>query len=183
MNPDDSSFHIGEQGILGVDFYAKKDFSFIKTWISYSFNNVASNFDGINNNESFTSSTNIKHSFTSSVAYNLKQFQVALAWNWRTGKPFTKAYIAPDSQYYYIGINTEELPNYHRLDFSSTYDFNFSKKSKIKGKVGFSIRNVYNKNNLLSREYVGNNSVNDPVVVVDKYSLGFTPNFLFRVSF
>ena len=42
LNPNDSSFHIGEQGILGVDFYAKKDFSFIKTWISYSFNNVIS---------------------------------------------------------------------------------------------------------------------------------------------
>jgi hypothetical protein len=183
LNPDDSSFHIGEQNILGVDFYAKKDFSFIKTWISYSFNNVVSNFDGINNNETFTSSTNIRHSFTSSVAYKLKRFQVALAWNWRTGKPYTKANISPDTQYYYIGINTEELPNYHRLDFSTTYDFNFSKKSKIKGKIGFSIRNVYNQKNHLSREYVGNNSVNDSIVVVDKYSLGITPNFLFRVYF
>lgn len=183
LNPDDSSFHVGEQNILGVDFYAKKDFSFIKTWISYTFNNVISNFDGINNNESFTSSTNISHSFTSSVAYKLKRFQVALAWNWRTGKPFTKAYIAPDTQYYYIGINTEDLPNYHRLDFSTTYDFNFSEKSKIKGKLGFSIRNVYNQKNHLSRDYVGNNSINDPIVVVDKYSLGITPNFLFRVYF
>jgi hypothetical protein len=183
LNPDDSSFHIGEQNILGVNFYAKKDFSFIKTWISYSFNNVVSNFDGINNNETFTSSTNIRHSFTSSVAYKLKRFQVALAWNWRTGKPYTKANISPDTQYYYIGINTEELPNYHRLDFSTTYDFNFSKKSKIKGKIGFSIRNVYNQKNHLSREYVGNNSVNDSIVVVDKYSLGITPNFLFRVYF
>lgn len=183
LNPNDSSFHIGEQGILGVDFYAKKDFSFIKTWISYSFNNVISNFNGINNNESFTSSTNIRHSLTSSIAYKINQFQLALAWNWRTGKPFTEAYIAPGTQYYYVGINTGVLPNYHRLDFSSTYDFIFSEKRNIRGKVGFSLRNVYNKNNLLSRDYVGNNSINDPVVVVDKYSLGFTPNFLFRLSF
>ena len=183
LNPDDSSFHTGEQSVLGLDFYAKKDVNFIKTWISYSFNNVISNFDGINNNESFTSSTNIRHSFTGSVAYKIKQFQVALAWNWRTGKPYTEAYVAPGTQYYYVGINTGELPNYHRLDFSSTYDFNFSEKSNIKGKVGFSIRNIYNQNNLLSRDYEGNNSIDDPVVVVDKYSLGFTPNFLFRLSF
>ncbi len=137
----------------------------------------------INNNESFNSSTNIKHSLTSSIAYQLKQFQIALAWNWRTGKPYTKAYISPEIQYYYIGINTETLPNYHRLDFSTTYGFNFSKKSEIKGKVGFSIRNVYNQKNHLSREYVGNNSINDPIVVVDKYSLGITPNFLFRAYF
>ena len=183
LNPDDSSFHTGEQTVLGVDFYAKKDFNFIKTWISYSFNNVISNFNGINNNESFTSSTNIRHSLTSSIAYKINQFQVALAWNWRTGKPYTEAYVAPGTQYYYVGINTGELPDYHRLDFSSTYDFNFSEKSNIKGKVGFSIRNIYNQNNLLSRDYEGNNSIDDPVVVVDKYSLGFTPNFLFRVYF
>ena len=183
LNPDDSSFHIGEQSVLGLDFYAKKDFNFIKTWISYSFNNVISNFNGINNNESFTSSTNIRHSLTSSVAYKINQFQLALAWNWRTGKPFTEAYVAPGTQYYYVGINTGVLPNYHRLDFSSTYDFIFSEKRNIRGKVGFSIRNIYNQNNLLSRDYEGNNSLDDPVVVVDKYSLGFTPNFLFRLSF
>ena len=183
LNPDDSSFHIGEQSVLGLDFYAKKDFNFIKTWISYSFNNVISNFNGINNNESFTSSTNIRHSFTGSLAYKIKQIQVALAWNWRTGKPFTEAYVAPGTQYYYVGINTGVLPNYHRLDFSSTYDFIFSEKRNIRGKVGFSIRNIYNQNNLLSRDYEGNNSLDDPVVVVDKYSLGFTPNFLFQLSF
>ena len=183
LNPDDSSFHIGEQSVLGLDFYAKKDFNFIKTWISYSFNNVISNFNGINNNESFTSSTNIRHSLTSSIAYKINQFQLALAWNWRTGKPFTEAYVAPGTQYYYVGINTGVLPNYHRLDFSSTYDFIFSEKRNIRGKVGFSIRNIYNQNNLLSRDYEGNNSLDDPVVVVDKYSLGFTPNFLFRLSF
>ena len=183
LNPDDSSFHIGEQHILGVNFYANKNFNFIKTWISYSFNNVISNFDGINNNQAFTASTNVRHSFTSSVAYKLKQFELALAWNWRAGKPYTQAYVGPEAQYYYIGINTGKLPNYHRLDFSSTYGFNFSKKSKLRGKVGFSIRNLYNKNNLLSRDYIGNNSINDPIVIVDKYSLGFTPNFLFRLSF
>ena len=117
LNPDDSSFHIGEQSVLGLDFYAKKDFNFIKTWISYSFNNVISNFNGINNNESFTSSTNIRHSFTGSLAYKIKQIQVALAWNWRTGKPFTEAYVAPGTQYYYVGINTGVLSKLPPLGF------------------------------------------------------------------
>ncbi|MCH7785281.1 MAG: hypothetical protein IIB06_07685 [Bacteroidetes bacterium] len=81
---------------------------------------------------------------------------------------------------YFEKINTEQLSNYHRLDFSSTYEFKFSKKNDLKGKIGFSIRNVYNQKNHISREYTGNNNLNDPIVVVDKYSLGFTPNFLLR---
>jgi len=181
LNPNDPSFHIGEQNIFGVDFYAKKDFNFIKTWISYSFSTIESNYEGINSNEGFTAGTNIKHSFVGTISYQKSKFQAALAWHWRTGKPYTKAIISPeDNVYSFIGINTEVLPNYHRLDFSTTYDFKFSKKNKVKGKVGFSIQNIYNQKNHLSREYRGNNNLNDPIEVVDKYSLGFTPNFLFR---
>lgn len=106
---------------------------------------------------------------------------MALAWHWRTGKPYTKALFSPDDEsIFFEKINTEQLSNYHRLDFSSTYEFKFSKKNDLKGKIGFSIRNVYNQKNHISREYTGNNNLNDPIVVVDKYSLGFTPNFLLR---
>ncbi len=183
LNPNDSRFHEGEQSILGVDFYIKKDFKFIKTWISYSFNDVVSSYEDLNNNENFTSTINIRHSFTSSIAYKINKFQIALAWNWRSGKPFTKSYVSPNDQFYYLGINTERLPNYHRLDISSTYDFNFSKKSKLKGKLGFSIRNLYNQKNLISREYIGNNNLNNSVEIIDKYSLEITPNFLFRITY
>ena len=183
LNPDDSRFHEGEQTVLGVDFYIKKDFKFIKTWISYSFNDVISRYEGLNDNQSFTSSINIRHSFTSSIAYKINKFQIALAWNWRSGKPFTKSYVSPNEQFYYLGINTEKLPNYHRLDISSTYSFNFSKKSKLKGKLGFSVRNIYNQKNLISREYVGNNNLDNSVEIIDKYSLEITPNFLFRMTF
>lgn len=183
LNPNDSRFHKGDQSIFGIDFYLKKDFNYFKTWISYSFNDVISNYEGLNNNENFISSINIRHSFTTSIAYKLKNFQIALAWNWRSGKPFTKSYVSPNDQFYYLGINTERLPYYHRLDISSTYSFNFSKKNKLKGKLGFSIRNIYNQKNLISREYIGNNNLENSVEIIDKYSLEITPNFLFRITY
>jgi FecR-like protein len=185
LNPNDAQFHIGEREILGLDFYLKKDFKPFKTWLSYSFSNAKSKFEGLNNDKDFTASTNIRHAVTTSVAFRKKQFQIALAWHWRTGKPFTQRIIPfdPNSPVEFIGINGERLPSYHRLDFSTTYDFYFSKDKKIKGKVGFSIRNVYNQNNQLSREYFGNNNLDDPIRVVDKFSIGITPNFLFRASF
>ena len=113
----------------------------------------------------------------------MKNFQIALAWNWRSGKPFTKSYVSPNDQFYYLGINTERLPFYHRLDISSTYSFNFSKKNKLKGKLGFSIRNIYNQKNLISREYIGNNNLENSIQIIDKYSLEITPNFLFRITY
>jgi FecR, C-terminal len=185
LNPNDAQFHIGEREILGLDFYLKKDFKPFKTWLSYSFSNAKSKFEGLNDDKDFTASTNIRHSVTTSVAFRKKQFQIALAWYWRTGKPFTQGIIPFDtnSPVEFIGINKERLPSYHRMDISTTYDFYFSKDKKVNGKVGFSIRNIYDQNNQLSREYFGNNNLDDPIRVVDKFSIGITPNFLFRASF
>ncbi len=183
LNPLDSQFHIGKQKILGGDFYVKKDFGSLATWLSYSINSVESKYRGLNDDDYFTASNSIRHNVTASLTYRSKGFQVALGWNWHTGRPFTEALVEPSSgELFFQNINTERLPIYHRLDFSSTYGFRFSSKSPLRGKIGLSVRNVYDKKNYLSREYFGNNNINDPVTVIDKFSLGFTPNLLFRLS-
>ncbi len=182
LNPNDSGFHIGKQKIFGADFYLKKNFNKLKTWLSYSYIDVKSKYETLNNNQYFTASTEIKHAVSASVSYKLNQFQLALGWKWHVGKPFTKAYFDTNgTDLIFEGINTEKLPDYHRLDFSSTYRFNFSKDGAIRGKVGLSIRNLYDRQNHISREYIGNNAIDDPIEIIDKYSLGITPNFLFRI--
>ncbi|WP_188653236.1 FecR domain-containing protein [Yeosuana aromativorans] len=181
-NEDDTKYLKGEQNIYGLDFYTKKDFKSIKTWISYSINQIDARFDGINNNRYFTASNEIAHAISASISYKTKKLQVALGWKWHTGKPYTLSTVNPnDDDVSLVGVNTERLPNYHRLDLSSVYNFWFSKKSDIKGKVGLSIWNLYNQKNHLSREYTGNNIADDPVVIQDYYSLNLTPNFLFRM--
>lgn len=183
LNPEGSNFQIGEQNIMGVDFYVKKNINDLQIWLSYSFNDVKSKFEGINNEEYFPSNTNINHAFSSSFTYKLKRFRLALSWNWRTGKPFTEAIIDPrTNDIGFQEINSKRLPDYHRMDLSSTYQFNFSEQEGIKGKIGFSIRNIYNRKNHISREYIGNNSFDDPIRVLDRTSLGFTPNFLFNLT-
>jgi hypothetical protein len=67
------------------------------------------------------------------------------------------------------------------MDLSATYDFKLLKRQNIRAKAGFSIRNVYDQKNIISREYIGNNSLDNPVRLVDRYSIGFTPNVFFRV--
>lgn len=181
LNPSDNSIHLGNQKINGIDFYVKKDFNKLKTWLSYSFSDVKNRFDNINDKKYFTANNAIAHSGSIAFGYSLKKFEIVLGFKAHTGKPFTKSFIKEDESRGFVEINTEKLAFYHRLDFSSTYQFRFNKKNRVKGKIGLSIRNLYNKTNQISREYTGNNSINDPVKIVDKFSLGFTPNFLFRV--
>jgi len=181
LNPTSNNFNIGKQRVFGVDAFVKKRFNGFNSWLSYSFNRSKSNFDNLNNNRDFTSKSNVTHAISSAVSYKLNKFQFALGFKWQTGKPYTISEINNDELAFNDGINTGELPNYHRLDFSSTYNFKFSKQNKLRGKIGLSIRNIYNRKNLISREYRGNNNLNDPIELIEKYSLGITPNLMFRV--
>lgn len=184
LNPNDNTFHKGNQKVVGVDFYIKKKLSnLLQAWISYSFLDVKNKYDTLNNSSYFTANTEIKHALSTSLNYNLNDFQLSLGWKWRSGKPLTDLDVDNNGNAYYDGINTERLPYYHRLDLSSTYKFSFSKNSNTKGKIGLSIRNIYNNKNHISTEFTGNNTLNDPIKAIEKHAIGITPNILFRVYF
>ncbi|WP_299112732.1 TonB-dependent receptor [uncultured Winogradskyella sp.] len=181
LNPEGGGFNIGDQNILGVDAFLRKRFNGFTTWASYSYNRARSRFKNLNNNKSFKSKSNVTHAISTALSYKLDGFQIALGWKWQTGRPFTVANETDGSYSFNEGINTAELPVYHRLDLSSTYSFKLSKHNKLRGKVGVSVRNLYNRNNLISREYRGNNSLNDSVELIERYSIGITPNFMLRL--
>lgn len=182
LDNTDRRFHNGIQKIYGTNLYIKKDFKNIKAWVSYSFTDIKNKYDGINDNKYFTANNEIRHAFSTSIAYKTKKFQISLGWKWHSGKPYTKSYINANNKIAFNEINTGNLPSYHRLDLSSVYNFSFGKNTRLKGKLGFSIRNIYNQNNLISREYTGNNIPNDPILITDKYSIKQVPNFLFRIN-
>ncbi len=180
LNPDNPNFNIGAQTIYGFDFFVNKKVGSFNNWISYSYTDAKNKYNSLNNNSYFATNNAIKHNVLLSSSYKKKGFQTALAFHLRSGKPFTKS-ITEDDKIIFKGINTENLPIYHRLDISSKYQFWFSKKQFLKITVGLSLRNIYNQKNQISKEYFGNNSPNDPIRVVDKYGLGFTSNFLINV--
>ena len=181
LNPENNNFNIGHQNVIGIDAFFQKQFNGFNSWVSYSINNATSSFENLNNGNDFTSKSNVTHCVSTAINYKLDGFQFALGWKWQTGKPYTISEESSNGLEFNDGINTGELPIYHRLDFSSTYDFTIAKGNKLRGKVGLSIRNIYNRKNLISKEYRGNNSLNDPIELIEKFSIGITPNFMFRL--
>ena len=88
----------------------------------------------------------------------------------------------------YGEINSGRLGKYHRLDFSSSYNFNFKKNSNWKGEIAISVLNIYNRKNELSRTFEIGESENqdtDEIEIreVNLTSLGITPNLMLRVKF
>jgi hypothetical protein len=184
----------GESNITGVDVLFKKRFGNYRSWISYSFSNTKQQFKDLNKGDEFNGINEIPHSLNWSHTYSVNQFEFSLGWKIRSGIPYTHAsgtYVDNNSnlRILYEDVNGKRLPNYQKLDFSSTYKFNFSKNNNVEGKIGISLLNVFDTKNILSRTYqlkFLNNQGNIEVqklVETDKISLGFTPNIVFRVSF
>jgi len=186
----DNFFSVGKSNILGLELLIKKKIQNYRTWLSYSLVNNDFKFNSINNGESFPGNADITHQLTWSHTYEWKGLDISLGWNVRTGIPYTKATGLIDTPngtvINFEKTNGDRLPNYHRLDVSATYKFNISKNNRWRGKLGFSLLNVYNQKNVLSRTYEKRQNTADSGEVlreINKISLGLTPNFVFRIEF
>lgn len=190
----------GSTEAFGVDVLINKKIGNYRTWVAYTFlnNDITINeldFDTFefNDQRTFSGNYDITHNFSWSHAYNWKNLEISLGWRIRTGRPYTALEsITSDEQFIFFNygeVNSERLPNYHRLDFSSTYKFKFSKDGRWKGKVGVSILNLYDRENVLFRQFFQGDPLDDrenpdfEVVRSDFISFGITPNFVFRVEF
>jgi hypothetical protein len=71
LNPENSQFNLGEQRIYGIDVYLRKRFNRFNSWVSYSFNNSESTYQNLNNNNAFTSRSNVIHSVSTSLSYKI----------------------------------------------------------------------------------------------------------------
>ncbi len=185
INPINNTYNTGKSSVYGIDFFLKKRFNNYKTWVSYSYINTRNTFDNINDNKSFPGNWNIEHTIKWSQFYKIKDFQFSLGWIWHTGKAFTNISGVDENGTIVIldfdQINSNNLPVYHRLDFSAIYNFKIGYNPNIKYRIGFSLLNLYDRKNLLNKEFRTTNSLDNQFISSDIYSLGITPNISFRV--
>lgn len=184
----------GIDRVQGVDLLLKKKWKYYGSWLSYSYSQSEYQFQEINSNRPFRGSFDIPHSLIWTHALNWKDFSFSLGYRFRNGIPYTPKRLDlnnPQSNFLiFQEFNSRRLPNYHRLDFTLGYDFLLQKQKNIKAKFGFTLQNITNTKNILSRDFrveerfdsSGNPQLNTAVLTqIDRISLGFTPNLLFRI--
>lgn len=181
LNQERTVFNIGEQKILGGDLLVRKSFKPFKIWLSYSYNQIENKFDTLNQGKSFKAGVNVEHNLATTLTYRKKRIQFSLGWKWNSGRNYAIPNFNEDNTIDFESISTQTTPNFHRLDFSSLYNFNWSTKHKLKGKIGLSARNIYNNQNLINTEYVSNNDLDNSFEIINQFGIGFTPNLLLMV--
>jgi hypothetical protein len=186
VTPNSNDYSKGTSLVHGFDLFIKKKWTNYNTWISYSLGKNSLRFNEINNRLLFASNNDIRHKFGWTNSFKVKRLEFSLGWTFRTGVPYTNATgidASDNTKINYGVINAERLPAYHKLDFSATYHFNLFKNWK--GKIGFSILNLYNQKNILKRTYkvFKNDDSSTSLIKKEILSIGVTPNVVLRIKF
>lgn len=166
-----------------------------------------------NTPSSFSGNNDIKHQFRISNTLQLNKWQFSLGWQIRNGKPITpvnsyEIKIDADGEKAGVvnfgSINSSRLPNFHRLDASVLYDFKIKTgNKKLNAQFGISVLNLYNRVRPLNLIYKAERKPLDDggiavpgttgsspeelelilEQVIQRSSLGLTPNAVFRIHF
>jgi ferric enterobactin receptor len=157
----------GKEQAVGLELLLRKRWGVYTHWISYTYGKAEARFDSLNAGAAFPTDFDQRHTISWTHSFDWKRWSLALSWNFHSGRPFTPAIgidtiLQPDGsqtqEVAYGPRNTARLPDYHRLDISTQYNF---KIGKMKGGIGLSIYNFYNRANLQSRSFFVQQTADD----------------------
>lgn len=178
---------IGSYNATGAEALIQKQINNLSGWLSYSYSINNYTFEDVTPS-TFPVNSDVRHSLQASISYSFyNKLQLSLGAQYRNGIPFT----APDpnmptrtignlTTINYGPINQERLDDFFRLDASIKYNFEISERSN--GSLHLGLRNLTGKQNTIARFYRVS-TIDGTIREIDDFSLNFTPNLSFRVTF
>lgn len=172
----------GTSDIIGIDFLVQKEVGPYQGWISYTRSKATNTFAIINNGEDIPAREDQRNEFKLVNILELPNWNLSATWTYGSGRPFYEPEInfIRDNQgdiINYEVINTNKtiirLPAYHRLDISASRKF---ENEYMKGEIGVSFLNAYNRLNIQSRR-LNRETLNN---LVDENPSGAIPTNLYR---
>ncbi len=129
----------------------------------------------------FPNNTDIRHALSGGISYRFSKLEVGTGVSWYTGRPTTA--LVPGNEVVlgalqYGEPNSANLANYFRVDASARW--HFYTRARIKGQLGISCWNIFNRKNVLNAYYLLEDNTPRKVQL---NGLAFTPNIFLRVDF
>jgi len=147
----------GNGTINGFDFLIQRSKKSYTGWLAYSYAVAFNEFDNINDGREIASRLDQRHELKFVNILDLPKWKLSATWVYGSGRPFLEPEVnlitnnSGELVNYEI-INTNKtvsrLPDYHRLDLSAALKFG---NQNLKGELGLSVLNVYNRINVQSR--------------------------------
>lgn len=177
----------GSYTARGIELLINKRYKNFHTYLSYTLAESDYNFQELEPNK-FPNNFDIPHSASLAVNYHSDNLKISIGGKWRNGRPYTTPVEGNVThregntlRVNYAEPNSSRLPDYFRLDASSSYSFSFSKK--IQAEISLGVLNILNRENIINSYFRINEENDSEVIRIDNTSLRFTPNALLRISF
>ncbi|MCO6358331.1 TonB-dependent receptor domain-containing protein [Roseivirga pacifica] len=189
----------GSGKIKGIDLLIQKTAAWYQGWVAYTYSKAYNTFEQVNRGNEIPSRQDQRHEFKFVNILESDRWNFSTTWIYGSGLPFYQPEISlvrnnqGEVINYNIDNNTrtiERLPNYHRLDVSIALKF---QNQHMKGEVGLSLLNVYNRLNVQSRrlnegeleELIGQgaNATLPENLYRDLTLLDFTPSVFLNLNF
>jgi hypothetical protein len=173
----------------GMEFLVKKQEGKITGWLGYTLARSMRKVPGINEGRAYPSTYDRTHDVSLVLNYDLnRRLSLGANWVFSTGKPVTYPVAKYDVQgnplFYYSERNSHRIPDYHRLDFSLTYNPEKNESRKVKRSLNVSLYNVYARRNAYSI-YFRQNEDNPNVIDATRLSIIGTiiPSVTYNITF
>jgi hypothetical protein len=147
----DNNFTFGEGESYGLELFIKKNYGKTTGWIGYTLSKTTRQFENINNGEEFSAKYDRRHDLSLIVSHELnKRWSLSAVFVFATGNSFTPTegwYLMDNATFIteYGDYNSFRMKDYHRLDFSATYQL--KKRKNFNSSLNFSVYNIYNRHN------------------------------------
>lgn len=181
----------GQALAVGFDFLFRKRIPPYSMWFAYSLGQVNQQFSELNNGRTYPARHDIRHQINWVHTLEKGRWNFSTNFHFRTGTPYSIPDVeqvpcpqCTESDFTHVlsfeRLNTERLPNTIRVDVSSTYTF--GKKNK-KWKLGFSVLNLFNRKNILDKDFVletpnlNQSQEAFELKELDRFAAGAAPNF------
>ncbi|MEM9928474.1 MAG: TonB-dependent receptor, partial [Bacteroidota bacterium] len=180
---EEPNFDPGRARTLGLDVLVKKRWKNFRSWVIYSISKSDWQFDEISTGF-FPANNDRRHQFKWVTTYEANGWLASLGWRYNSGVPnipisdFT-------GQFDPMAYNTINVASDHRLVLSLFYQWEHQQAKGLHGKVGFSLLNIYNRENPLRSSYRiidGDFFGEDIIEETPRFGLGFTPNVSFSIG-
>lgn len=194
-------FLTGNSRSTGLDLLIKKRWGNLRTWAIYSLSKTEWRFPFPETSRQaetgyFPADNDRRHQLRLVNTWQQGPWSFSLGWRLHTGSRYTAPETVtirsrpnsdPVIRLRQGPLNGATLPAFHRLDLSAFYDFSPKKPTGWRGRIGFSLLNLYNQDNVLERRYfVRLDPREEPsfkVEQLDKIGLALTPNVMVKIGF
>jgi CarboxypepD_reg-like domain/TonB-dependent Receptor Plug Domain len=182
----ESELLYGEGRAFGLELYLKKRTGRFTGWVSYTLSRTERQIDGINDGNWYAAKQDRTHDLSLVGMYQLSsRWSLASSFVYNTGNAVTfpsgKYIVGNQTTFYYTERNGYRMPNYHRLDFSATYEK--PSKRKFHGSWNFSIYNVYGRENAYTINFKDSETDPNRTVAVQTSLFKWVPSLTYNFKF